>query len=131
MQNCFKINKIAYCFINIIYKIDVFNRFIKLKRFESVSNDLIVDIIACLKEGDSSIPQLIAIKPLVIDIRKIGIKLLEEQKPFGKILYKSRESSLYPKLKYLLALENTVKNYEKKYFDNFEELDKYHPESFC
>ena len=123
-KSCFNFNKIVRFLLGYIFKFSLLNRFTKLKRFEFVSNTILIDILECLAEGESSIPQLIAIKPLLIDIRKFGIKLLEEQKPLGKFLYNSRESSLYPKLKYLLELENIMKKYEKKYFDNFKEIAK-------
>ncbi len=87
-----------------------------------MSASITLDVLECLNSKEPENFQIIALKPLIIDIKKVGLKLIEDQNNFTKIIYKYKENEIRLHIKNLSELEKMVLSFEKKFINHLKEV---------
>ena len=83
-------------------------RFVRVKQFCAVCNCVLWDLAEALQE-DPSLHSLVALSPLIHDVRKRGEQLLAEQGSWHRLILRSWEQNLVQKVQALIQAEKWLK----------------------
>ena len=92
----------------ILSRIPLIKRFVKVKHFCALTHGVLWDLAEALREEDSQ-QSLVALSPLIQDVRKRGEQLLAEQGAWHRLVFRSWERRLTQKVQALIQAEKWLK----------------------
>lgn len=105
----------------------IFNkRLNRVKNFENLSEMVMKDILEALKTENNAHEQAHALLPLLLDVRKIGEKLIAQQHFYHTVLFPLGEKRLKPRVERLIHVEKLLKSLPRQ-SPSCENINERHP----